>query len=133
MPTDEAQGFRLTASLIEPYLNERTKMVFINSPSNPSGAVLDRAEFEAIYSLCAERSIYLLTDECYSHFLYDGAPFSIASLPGAKEIVLVAGTVSKTYSSSPSQWAMASWVKGLSLMPAVTQAVRRPVMWYATP
>jgi aspartate aminotransferase len=109
-PTDEAQGFRLTASLIEPHLTDRAKMVFINSPSNPSGAVLDRAEFQAIYRLCAERGIYLLTDECYSHFLYDGSPFSIASLPGAKEIVLVAGTVSKTYS-------MTGWRIGWGLVP----------------
>ena len=66
-------------------------MVLINSPSNPSGAVLDRAEFEKIYKLTAERGIFLMTDECYCHFLYDSEPFSIASMAGAKENVLVAG------------------------------------------
>jgi aspartate aminotransferase len=48
-----------------------------------------------IYHLTSRRGIYLLTDECYCHFLYDGKPFSIASMPGAKETVLVAGTLSK--------------------------------------
>src|SRR6185369_2539464 len=56
--TDEAKGFTLTAAMIEPYLTARTKLVIINSPSNPSGAVMDRAEFEQVFRLCAERGIY---------------------------------------------------------------------------
>jgi aspartate aminotransferase len=109
--TDEEQGFALTADMIEPYLTDRTKMVFINSPSNPSGALVDREEFEKIYRLTAARGIFLLTDECYCHFLYDSQPFSIASLAGAKENVLVAGTVSKTY-------AMTGWRIGYGVMRA---------------
>src|SRR5579863_5817463 len=108
--TDEQNGFTLTAAMIEPYLTARTKMILINSPSNPSGAVLDRQEFEKIYHLTSRRGIYLLTDECYCHFLYQGAPFSIASLPGAKETVVVAGTLSKTY-------AMTGWRVGFGLVP----------------
>src|SRR5262245_31232855 len=82
--TDEAKGFALTAAMIEPRLSPRTKLVIINSPSNPSGAVVDRAEFEQIFRLTSQRGIYLMTDECYCKFLYDSEPFSIASLPGAK-------------------------------------------------
>lgn len=108
--TDEANGFTLTAAMIEPYLSPRTRMILINSPSNPSGAVLDREEFEKIYHLTSRRGIYLLTDECYCHFLYEGKPFSIASMPGAKETVLVAGTLSKTY-------AMTGWRIGFGLVP----------------
>src|SRR5579863_1468748 len=89
--TDEAKGFTLTAAMIEPYLTARTKLVLINSPSNPSGAVVDRAEFEKIFHMTSRRGIYILTDECYCHFLYQGSPFSNASLPGAKETVVVAG------------------------------------------
>ena len=111
VPTDEAQGFTLTAAMIEPYLTARTKMVIINSPSNPSGAVIDRGEFEKIFRLTAGRGIYLMTDECYCKFLYDSEPFSIASLPGAKETVLVAGSLSKTY-------AMTGWRIGFGLVPA---------------
>ena len=109
--TDEEQGFALTADMIEPYLTDRTKMVFINSPSNPSGALVDREEFEKIYRLTAARGIFLLTDECYCHFLYDSQPFSIASLKGAKDNVLVAGSLSKTYS-------MTGWRIGFVLAPA---------------
>jgi aspartate aminotransferase len=109
--TDEAQGFTFTAAMLEPHLTARTKLIIINSPSNPSGALLDRAEFEKIFALAAQRGIYLMTDECYCKFLYDSEPFSIASLPGAKETVLVAGSVSKTY-------AMTGWRIGFGLMPA---------------
>jgi aspartate aminotransferase len=109
--TDEAKGFTLTAAMVEPFLTDRTRMVIINSPSNPSGAVLDRGEFEKIYALTSRRGIYLMTDECYCKFLYDSEPYSIASLPGAKETVIVAGSLSKTYS-------MTGWRIGFALAPA---------------
>jgi aspartate aminotransferase len=109
--TDEDKDFTITAHMIEPYLTDRTKIVIINSPSNPSGAVLDPQEFEKIFRLTSRRGIFLLTDECYCHFLYDGRPFSIASLPDAKETVLVAGSLSKTY-------AMTGWRIGFALAPA---------------
>jgi len=109
--TDESKGFTFSAATIEPHLTPQTKMVIINSPSNPSGAVLDRKQFEEIYRLTSSRGVYLLTDECYCKFLYDSEPFSIASLPGAKETVLVAGSLSKTY-------AMTGWRIGYGLIPA---------------
>ena len=109
--SDEQQGFTVTAAMIEKHLTARTRMVIINSPSNPSGAVMDRGEFEKIFHLTAKRGIYLMTDECYCKFLYDSEPFSIASLPGAKETVLVAGSLSKTY-------AMTGWRVGFGLVPA---------------
>lgn len=108
--TDEKRGFRLTAAMIERHITPRTRMVIINSPANPSGAVVEREEFEKIFHLTSRRGIYLLTDECYGHFLYDSRPFSIASLPGAEETVLIAGTVSKTYS-------MTGWRIGYGLTP----------------
>ena len=108
--TDEEQGFTVTAAMIEAALTPKTRMIIINSPSNPSGAVLERGEFEKILHICARRGIYLLTDECYCHFLYEGSPFSIASVPGARETVLVVGTMSKTY-------AMTGWRVGFALAP----------------
>ncbi|HUB83813.1 MAG TPA: pyridoxal phosphate-dependent aminotransferase [Bryobacteraceae bacterium] len=108
--TDEEKGFTVTAAMIEPHLTPRTRMVIINSPSNPSGAVVDREEFEKIFRLTSARGIYLMTDECYCKFLYDSAPYSIAALPGAKETVLVAGSLSKTY-------AMTGWRIGFGLVP----------------
>jgi aspartate aminotransferase len=109
--TDEANGFELTAAMLEPHLTSRTKLLIVNSPSNPSGAVLSRDEFIRIYELTASRGISLLTDECYCQFLYDDSPFSIASVPGARENVLVAGSLSKTY-------AMTGWRIGFALAPA---------------
>ena len=123
--TDEDQGFTLTASMIEPHLTSRTKMVLLNSPCNPSGAVLDPAEFEKILKLTSERGIYLMTDECYCFFLYDSEPFSIASLPGAKENVLVAGSLSKTY-------AMTGWRIGFGLMPAPIIAAMTKLQSHST-
>jgi aspartate aminotransferase len=109
--TDEDNGFLLTASMIERHLTDRTRIVIINSPSNPSGAVVEREEFERIYALTSKRGIWLLTDECYCHFVYESEPFSIASMKGAKETVLVAGSLSKTY-------AMTGWRIGFGLGPA---------------
>ena len=109
--TDERTGFEVTASMIERHITPRTKLVIINSPSNPSGGVLSKEEFRAIFDLTSKREIFLLTDECYCHFLYDAKPFSIAAVPGAKETVVVAGSLSKTY-------AMTGWRIGFALAPA---------------
>ncbi|HTW66134.1 MAG TPA: pyridoxal phosphate-dependent aminotransferase [Bryobacteraceae bacterium] len=108
--SDEANGFTYTADDIAPKITNKTKLLIINSPCNPSGAVLSREEFEKIYHLAVKRGIQLMTDECYCRFLYDSEPFSIASLPGAKEHVLVAGSLSKTY-------AMTGWRVGFALVP----------------
>ena len=110
VPTDEANGFTFTADMIAPYITSRSKLLIINSPNNPSGAVLSREEFEKIYKLAAKRGVRLMTDECYCQFLYDDQPFSIASMPDAKEHVVVAGSLSKTY-------AMTGWRIGFALAP----------------
>jgi aspartate aminotransferase len=72
--------------------------------------VIPREEFVKIFELAKNRGVFLMTDECYCQFLYDDAPFSIAALPGAKETVLVAGSLSKTY-------AMTGWRIGFALAP----------------
>jgi aspartate aminotransferase len=110
--TDESRGFALTAEMVERVVTSKTRMVIVNSPSNPSGAVIDREEFEKIARLAALRGFWLMTDECYCRFLYGGEePYSVASLPGMKETVVVAGSLSKTY-------AMTGWRIGFSLAPA---------------
>lgn len=117
--TDEDDGFTLTAGMIEPYLSDRTKMVIINSPSNPSGGVLDREHFERILHMTSRRGIWLVTDECYCRFLYEDEPYSVASVRSAKDTVLVAGSLSKTY-------AMTGWRIGFGLGPApVMSAVNK--------
>src|SRR3954451_65903 len=108
--TDEKNGFEVTAAMIEKHITPKTKLLIVNSPSNPSGSVLTDDEFRKIFELTSRRDIFLMTDECYSHFLYESKPFSIASLPGAKETVVVAGSLSKTY-------AMTGWRVGYALAP----------------
>ncbi len=110
VPADEASGFEVTAAMIEEHLTPKTKAVLINSPSNPAGAVIGREEFEHIYRLTSKRGVWLITDECYCHFLYDSAPFSVASIPGARHSVIVASSLSKTY-------AMTGWRIGFALAP----------------
>jgi len=109
--TDEKTGFEVTAAMIERRITPRTKLVIVNSPSNPSGGVLSKEEFRAIFNVTSKRDIFLMTDECYCHFVYDDSPFSIAAAPGAKETVVVAGSLSKTY-------AMTGWRIGFALAPA---------------
>jgi aspartate aminotransferase len=108
--TDEASGFTFTAETIEPYITDKTRLLIINSPCNPSGGVLSREDFERIHRLTAARGIYLMTDECYCRFLYEGEPFSVAAAPGAKDNVVIAGSLSKTYS-------MTGWRIGFALAP----------------
>jgi aspartate aminotransferase len=109
--TDEQEGFRVSASMIERRLTPKTKLIMINSPCNPSGAVFARAELERIAQVAKDRGIWVMTDECYHRFLYEGEPYSMAAFPGMKDTVVVAGSLSKTY-------AMTGWRVGFMLAPA---------------
>jgi aspartate aminotransferase len=109
--TQEADGFGVRAADLEKVLTPKTRMVIINSPSNPTGAVVAPQEFQKILALCRARGIWLLSDECYSHFVYGGAkPFSIASQPDSKNHVIIIGSFSKTF-------AMTGWRLGYVLAP----------------
>ncbi|MGQ9919019.1 MAG: pyridoxal phosphate-dependent aminotransferase [Bryobacteraceae bacterium] len=109
--TSEQEGFALTARQIERAVTPKTRLLIVNSPCNPSGAVIDPAEFEKIAYLAKKHGFWLMTDECYCRFLYDSEPFSVASVAGMKEHVVVAGSLSKTY-------AMTGWRIGFTLAPA---------------
>jgi aspartate aminotransferase len=107
--TREDEGFRLTAAMLEKVITPKTRLIVANSPNNPSGAVIDDAEFIKIAELCRRYDIYLLSDECYSLFLYDGRkPFSVGSHPEFKQNLIIAGSLSKTY-------AMTGWRIGFVL------------------
>jgi aspartate aminotransferase len=123
--TDEQEGFTLKASTVERCVTPKTKMIILNSPCNPSGAVFDRAELDKIFRLAKDRGFWILADECYERFLYDSEPFSLASLPGAKETVVVAGSLSKTY-------AMTGWRMGFVLGPAPVVAAINKLQSHAT-
>ncbi len=123
--TDEDAGFTLTASMIEKHLTDKTKMIIINSPSNPSGAVLADEEFRAIAKLTAERGIWLMSDECYDKFVYSSEPFSIASEPGIKDNLIIVGSLSKTYS-------MTGWRIGFGLGPKEVIAASQKLQSHST-
>ena len=111
LETREEEEFALTAEMVRKALTPRTRLVIVNSPSNPSGAVIPQSEFGRILEVTAGHGALLLTDECYCQFVYGDKPFSVAGLPGAKEHVVVIGSLSKTY-------AMTGWRLGFALAPA---------------
>jgi len=116
--TRQEEGFSPKAAAIEKAITPKTKMVIINSPSNPTGGVVDGEEFERILAVCKKHNIWLLGDECYSHFVYEPhKPFSIASAKDSKDRVIIIGSVSKTF-------AMTGWRIGYTLAPeALIQAI----------
>jgi len=105
------ENFLVRASDLEKLLTPLTRMVILNSPSNPSGAVIPPNEFQKILMLCQRKEIWLMSDECYSHFTYgDAKPYSIASMPNAKLGLITIGSMSKTF-------AMTGWRIGYTLAP----------------
>lgn len=108
--TDEKEHFALRASQVEAAITPKTRLIMVNSPCNPSGALVEREEFEKIAHIARDRGVWLMTDECYCQFLYDSDPYSVASLPGMKDTIIVAGSLSKTY-------AMTGWRIGFTLAP----------------
>ena len=109
----EDTNFVLTVEQVERAITPRTKLLILNSPSNPSGRVLPPSEFRRIMELTAERGIYVVSDECYLRYVYPpGQVFSAASLPAELRARLcIAGSFSKTY-------AMTGWRVGYALAPA---------------
>ncbi|MDP9337974.1 MAG: pyridoxal phosphate-dependent aminotransferase [Acidobacteriota bacterium] len=112
-----ADGFSVKAAVIAKAITPKTRMVFLNSPSNPCGGVVPPDEFERILALCRKHKIWLMSDECYSHFTYEPhQPYSIASAADSKDHVVIIGSMSKTF-------AMTGWRIGYTLAPeALVQA-----------
>lgn len=107
---NETENFRITAQMIEAAITPKTKAIILNSPSNPSGAVVSPSDLEAIVRLAHAKGIYILLDECYVYLNYTGACVSGGSFLDCKEHVVVLGSLSKTY-------AMTGWRAGYALAP----------------
>ncbi len=110
LQTSERENFRITAKAIEGAITPRTKAIILNSPSNPSGAVISPSDLERIVRLAHARGIYLLLDECYAYIQYTGVPISGGSFTDCKDHLMVLGSLSKTY-------AMTGWRAGFALGP----------------
>src|SRR5271169_2972717 len=114
LETDEEQGFRITAEMVANLVTSRTKLIILNSPSNPSGAVMAPEDLRQVMKLASERGIWVISDECYVYLNYTGELFSIGSLREYRERMVIVGSLSKTY-------AMTGWRLGYVLAP--TQVV----------
>src|ERR1700741_4013363 len=101
----EEENFRITAKMIEAAITPKTKAIILNTPSNPSGAVVSPEDLEAIVRLAHKNGIFVLLDECYVYLNFTGKLVSGGSFTDCKEHVVVLGSLSKTY-------AMTGWRAG---------------------
>ena len=106
----EERDFSLDIDELAALINDRTRLIILNSPQNPTGGVLDRREIEQIARAIADRNILVLSDEIYSRLVFDGGEhFSIMSVPGMQERTILLDGFSKTY-------AMTGWRMGYGVM-----------------
>ena len=111
IPLVEERGFAFDMDAFRASLSERTKMVILNSPQNPTGGIISAADIAAIADLLRNRDVVVLSDEIYSRIVYGNeAPVSIASMPGMQEKTVILDGFSKTY-------AMTGWRLGYGVMP----------------
>jgi aminotransferase len=117
--TFEEEAFSLQVDTVEEAITERTKAILINTPNNPTGALLEREAVKGFVELAKKHGLYLISDEVYEKIIYDGNQhFSPASLPGAKEFVITVNSFSKSY-------AMCGWRVGYV---AASQKVIAPLL-----
>ncbi len=108
LETRESENFAVRADAVERLITPKTRLIIINSPNNPTGAVVPPHEMEKILALAVRRQVLLMSDECYCHFLYDGRkPYSLGVSKNCENLVIV-GSLSKTY-------AMTGWRLGFAL------------------
>jgi len=111
VPAFEKNLFKVSPADIKSAITEKTKLLILNSPSNPTGAVLDQAILQEIAKIAQENNMIVLSDEPYEHIIFDGKKHvSIASFEGMKERTISAFTLSKSY-------AMTGWRVGYAVAP----------------
>jgi aspartate aminotransferase len=105
----EERDFRLDVNKLEKLITERTRVIIINSPHNPTGGVLNKRDIEQIAHAIGDRNIFVLSDEIYSRLIFDGNHHSIMAEPGFKERTILLDGFSKAY-------AMTGWRMGYGVM-----------------
>ena len=125
VPTRAEENFRLTAAALAEKITERSKVLMLNFPCNPTGATQTRAELEKIARLCIDHDLIVLTDEIYSELIYDHAEHvSIASLPGMRERCVFLHGFSKAF-------AMTGFRIGYACAPAILTDAMMKIHQYA--
>lgn len=109
---EEKDEFRLTKEKLLEKITPRTKVLILPFPNNPTGAVMEKADLEAIAEMIEEKDLFVLSDEIYAELTYKGEHVSIASIPGMKERTVLINGFSKAY-------AMTGWRLGYTAAPAV--------------
>ena len=107
----EERDFGLDVEELASLINDRTRMIILNSPENPTGGVLSKRDIAEIGDVIGDRNIMVLSDEIYSRLIFDGEHYSIMSVPGFKERTILLDGFSKTY-------AMTGWRMGYGVMRA---------------
>ncbi|MFD8646237.1 pyridoxal phosphate-dependent aminotransferase [Streptomyces zaomyceticus] len=112
-------GYVLDLDELRAAVTDRTRLILLNTPHNPTGTVLTRAELTAVAELAIERDLLVVTDEVYEHLVFDGTEHvPIASLPGMRERTVTIGSAGKTFSFT-------GWKVGwITASPGLTAAVR---------
>ncbi len=105
----EELDFRLDVDELTGLINDRTRLIILNSPQNPTGGVLEKQDIEAVARAIGDRDIMVLSDEIYSRLIFEGQHHSIMSLEGMKERTILLDGFSKTY-------AMTGWRMGYGVM-----------------
>ena len=115
----EERDFAMDVRELEPLITDRTKLIILNSPQNPTGGVLQRQDIEQIAHAIGDRNIMVLSDEIYSRLQFEGAPYSIMKIPGMQARTILLDGFSKTF-------AMTGWRIGYGVMRAdlATQITR---------
>ena len=119
IPTKKENGFRLTRADLEEYVTDKTKVLLLNYPNNPTGAILSKEDVEEIAAFVIEHDLIVLTDEIYDELTYDREHFSIISVPGMRERTIYLHGFSKA-------WAMTGFRMGFTCAPPeLTDAMMR--------
>jgi aspartate aminotransferase len=98
VPTTEENGFNLTSDAIQEKITDKSRVLILNSPSNPTGSVLSKSDLKRIADVCIEHDILVISDEIYEYIIYGSKHESIASLDGMKERTITINGMSKAYS-----------------------------------
>ena len=109
IPLREEREFRLDVNELASLITDRTKLIIINSPQNPTGGIITRQDVDDIAAAIGDRDIMVMSDEIYSRLLFEGEPYSIASVNGFKDRTIILDGFSKTYS-------MTGWRLGYGVM-----------------
>jgi aspartate aminotransferase len=110
LPILEEREFRFDPEVLRGLLTDKTRLVVLNSPANPTGGFLDKTDFEAIADILRDHECMILSDEIYSRILYGGEHYSIACEPGMEDRTIILDGFSKTY-------AMTGWRLGYGVFP----------------